>query len=66
VDGLFSALVTLGVVPIIRAPRGGAAEAVAQGLDTKLRDHLRCAPGRQRGAAACVQRAAAASPLPLE
>ncbi|EIE26993.1 SM/Sec1-family protein [Coccomyxa subellipsoidea C-169] len=41
VDGLFSVLVTLGVVPIIRCPRGGAAEFVAQQLDARLREHLR-------------------------
>ncbi|KAG1665641.1 hypothetical protein FOA52_011235 [Chlamydomonas sp. UWO 241] len=41
VDGLFSVCVTLGVVPVIRCPRGGAAEAVAGMLDGKLRDALR-------------------------
>ncbi|KAF8065561.1 SLY1 [Scenedesmus sp. PABB004] len=41
VDGLFSVLVTLGVVPIIRCPRGGAAEHVAAALDSRLRDHLK-------------------------
>lgn len=30
VNGLFAACVTLGVVPIIRAPRGNAAEQVAE------------------------------------
>jgi hypothetical protein len=40
VHGLFSVLVTLGCVPIIRCPRGNAAEMVAQKLDSKLRDHL--------------------------
>ncbi len=29
-----------GVVPIIRAPRNGAAEVVATQLDTKIHDHL--------------------------
>lgn len=37
VDGLFSVCVTLGVVPIIRCPRGGAAEHVAGLLDQRLR-----------------------------
>jgi hypothetical protein len=37
VDGLFCACVTLGVVPIIRCPTGGAAEHVAGLLDQKLR-----------------------------
>lgn len=36
--GLFSVVVTLGSVPIIRAPRGNAAEMVARKLDAKLRD----------------------------
>lgn len=37
VDGLFSVCVTLGVVPVIRCPRGGAAEHVAGVLDQRLR-----------------------------
>jgi hypothetical protein len=41
VDGLFSALVTLGQVPIIRCPAGGAAEHVATLLDARLRDALK-------------------------
>lgn len=41
VDGLFSVLVTLGVVPIIRCPKGGAAEHVAAALEGRLRDHLK-------------------------
>ncbi|KAL4448182.1 hypothetical protein ABPG75_005401 [Micractinium tetrahymenae] len=40
VDGLFCMLATLGVVPLIRCPRGGAAEHVAAQLDAKLRDAL--------------------------
>ncbi|KAJ7549979.1 hypothetical protein O6H91_07G077100 [Diphasiastrum complanatum] len=40
VNGLFSVLVTLGVIPVIRCARGGAAEMVASVLDTRLRDHL--------------------------
>ncbi|KAF1845238.1 SEC1 family transport protein-like protein SLY1 [Cucurbitaria berberidis CBS 394.84] len=40
VSGLFSVVVTMGVVPIIRCPKGGAAEQVAAMLDRKLRDHL--------------------------
>jgi len=31
----------IGVVPIIRCPRGNAAEAVAVALDKKLRENLR-------------------------
>ncbi|KAG6557209.1 hypothetical protein Mapa_001136 [Marchantia paleacea] len=40
VNGLFSVLATVGVVPIIRCARGGPAEMVATLLDTRLRDHL--------------------------
>ncbi|XP_062086637.1 SEC1 family transport protein SLY1 [Humulus lupulus] len=40
VGGLFCVLATLGVVPIIRCPRGGPAEMVASALDQRLRDHL--------------------------
>ncbi|XP_010547924.1 PREDICTED: SEC1 family transport protein SLY1 [Tarenaya hassleriana] len=39
-SGLFCVLATLGVVPVIRCPRGGPAEMVASALDQKLRDHL--------------------------
>ncbi|XP_065203264.1 protein sly1 homolog [Planococcus citri] len=41
VDGLFSAFATLGIVPVIRSPRGNAAEMVAEKLDKKLRENLR-------------------------
>ena len=41
VDSLFSVFVTLGTVPIIRCPRGNAAEMVAEKLDKKLRENLR-------------------------
>lgn len=41
VDSLFSVFVTLGTVPIIRCPRGNAAEMVGQKLDKKLRENLR-------------------------
>ncbi|CAN8065302.1 unnamed protein product, partial [Agarophyton chilense] len=40
VSGLFSVLLTLGVLPIIRAQPGGAAQAVAARLDAKLRSSL--------------------------
>ncbi|XP_005093606.1 sec1 family domain-containing protein 1 [Aplysia californica] len=40
VDSLFSVFVTLSVVPIIRCPRGNAAEMVAEKLDKKLRKNL--------------------------
>ncbi|KAI0073701.1 Sec1-like protein [Panus rudis PR-1116 ss-1] len=38
--GLFSVVVTMGHVPIIRAPRGNAAEMVAKKLETKIRDAI--------------------------
>lgn len=41
VDSLFSVFITLGVVPIIRAPKGNAAEMVAEKLDQKIRQNLR-------------------------
>jgi len=40
-DSLFSLCVTLGTVPIIRCPKGNAAEAVAEKLDKKLGENLR-------------------------
>ena len=40
VTGLFCVCATLGCVPLIRCPRGGAAQSVAQQLDARLRDHL--------------------------
>ncbi|KAH7914743.1 Sec1-like protein [Hygrophoropsis aurantiaca] len=39
-NGLFSAVVTMGHVPIIRAPRGNAAEMVAKKLEVKIRDAI--------------------------
>ncbi|RFU30956.1 hypothetical protein B7463_g5380, partial [Scytalidium lignicola] len=40
VSGLFSVMVTMGVMPIIRCPKGAAAEMISAKLDRKLRDHL--------------------------
>ncbi|CAH2012735.1 unnamed protein product [Acanthoscelides obtectus] len=40
VDCLFSVFVTLGTVPIIRCPKGNAAEMVGKQLEKKLREHL--------------------------
>ncbi|KAH7135590.1 SEC1 family transport protein-like protein SLY1 [Dendryphion nanum] len=40
VSGLFSVVVTMGTIPIIRCPKGGPAELVATKLDRKLRDHI--------------------------
>ena len=38
--GLFCVCATLGVLPLVRCPRGGAAEGVAAALDVKLREAL--------------------------
>lgn len=40
VDCLFSVFVTLGTVPVIRCPRGNAAEMVAKMIDKKLRENV--------------------------
>ncbi|KAF1813746.1 snare docking complex subunit [Eremomyces bilateralis CBS 781.70] len=40
VSGLFSVVVTMGSIPIIRCPKGGAAEMISAKLDRKLRDHI--------------------------
>ncbi|XP_033228158.1 protein sly1 homolog [Belonocnema kinseyi] len=40
VDGLFSVFVTLGNVPIIRCPKGNAAEMVSKKLDKRLRENV--------------------------
>ncbi|KAG1828403.1 Sec1-like protein [Suillus variegatus] len=39
-NGLFSAVVTMGHVPVIRAPKGNAAEMIAKKLDIKIRDAI--------------------------
>ncbi|EIW64208.1 Sec1-like protein [Trametes versicolor FP-101664 SS1] len=38
--GLFSVVVTMGHVPIIRAPKGNAAEMIAKKLEQKIRDAI--------------------------
>lgn len=40
VEGLFSLLVTLNIIPIIRCPKGGPAEFIAHKLDKKIRAAL--------------------------
>ncbi|EGY21057.1 SLY1 protein [Verticillium dahliae VdLs.17] len=40
VNRLFSVVVTMGVIPIIRCPKGAAAEMISAKLDRKLRDHI--------------------------
>ncbi|KAJ3258072.1 Vesicle trafficking between the ER and Golgi [Boothiomyces macroporosus] len=39
-SSLFSVIVTLGNVPIIKCPKGNVAEAVAKKLDSKLRNNI--------------------------
>jgi hypothetical protein len=39
-SALFSVVMTMGVMPIIRSPRGNAAEMVAKRLEGRLRDYL--------------------------
>lgn len=41
VEGLFSVLVTMTLIPIIRCPKGGAAEVVAERLTKKIRETTR-------------------------
>ncbi|PWZ02687.1 Sec1-like protein [Testicularia cyperi] len=43
--GLFSTLATMGVMPIIRCPRGNAAELVARKLESKIREHVTSSRG---------------------
>ena len=45
VGALFSVLVTMGVVPILRYPRGGPAQAVAERLKERLHDQLKSHSG---------------------
>lgn len=65
VESLFSAVATMGAVPVIRARRGEAAELVAQKLDQRIRDHLQgsrnnlFSEARGAGAAASASSAAA-------
>jgi hypothetical protein len=41
VDSLFGMLATAGTVPLIRCPKGNAAEMIGASLDKKIRDNLR-------------------------
>ncbi|KAI9887167.1 MAG: Sec1 domain containing protein 1 [Watsoniomyces obsoletus] len=72
VSGLFSVVVTMGAIPIIRCPKGGAAEMISAKLDRKLRDHildskdnLFAAPGAggSRGAASSMGGVAHSRPV---
>ncbi|WVR08989.1 hypothetical protein IAU60_006049 [Kwoniella sp. DSM 27419] len=48
--GLFSVITTMNFTPIIRCPRGNAAEMVARKLDAKLRDHIASSASQRGGA----------------
>lgn len=39
-NGLFSMMATLSALPIVRCPRGNAAEMVARKLEGKIQDHI--------------------------
>ena len=54
VSGLFSVLVTLGVVPVLRYSRRGPAQAVAEGLGKRLHAQLRSQATLFSGAAAAA------------
>lgn len=41
VDGLFSVFVTLGAIPIMKCPAGGAAEHICGALDDRIRSALK-------------------------
>ncbi|KAI0031264.1 SLY1 protein [Vararia minispora EC-137] len=61
-SGLFSVVVTMGQVPIIRAPKGNAAEMIAKKLETRIRDSLISA-SRSPGSSLFTQDAAGLSNL---
>ena len=63
VEGLFATLVTLGVVPVIKAQSGGPAEMVARQLDGRIKQQLETRSNlfTASGAAGAVPAAATAS-----
>ncbi|KAI0053468.1 SLY1 protein [Auriscalpium vulgare] len=56
-SGIFSVVATIGQVPIIRAPKGNAAEMIAKKLETKIRDSIITA-SRSQGSSLFAQDAA--------
>lgn len=44
-SGLFSVMATLGAMPVIRCPRGNAAEMVARKLEGKIQEHVATSKG---------------------
>ncbi|KAI0319046.1 Sec1-like protein [Amylostereum chailletii] len=61
-SGIFSVVATTGQVPIIRAPKGNAAEMVAKKLETRIRDSIIMA-SRSQGTSLFTQDAAGLSNL---
>jgi hypothetical protein len=43
--GLFSSMATLGALPVIRCPRGNAAEMVARKLESRIQEHIATSKG---------------------
>lgn len=64
VSGLFSVVVTMGVIPIIRCPKGQAAEMISAKLDRKLRDHILNSKDNLFSAANNRAASASANPAP--
>eukprot|EP01104_Vermistella_antarctica_P012604 TRINITY_DN3686_c0_g1_i1.p1 TRINITY_DN3686_c0_g1~~TRINITY_DN3686_c0_g1_i1.p1 ORF type:complete len:687 (-),score=208.56 TRINITY_DN3686_c0_g1_i1:32-1867(-) len=64
-NAIFSVLVTLELVPVIRCQRGGASELVAEKLDAKLRDHLLNAGGSSGKGRGSLSSAIASRPVLL-
>ncbi|KAI9511903.1 SLY1 protein [Russula earlei] len=60
--GLFSVVATMGQVPIIRAPRGNAAEMIAKKVETKIRDSI-ITSSRSQGASLFSQESGGLSTL---
>ncbi|SCU81777.1 LADA_0C01002g1_1 [Lachancea dasiensis] len=55
-DGLYDAVMTVNSIPIIRAPKGGSAELVAQKLESKLRDYVINTRSNNDGSPASIDR----------
>jgi hypothetical protein len=43
--GLFSSMATLGALPVIRCPKGNAAEMVARKLESRIQEHIATSKG---------------------
>ena len=62
VDGLLAACATLGKAPVIRCPKGGAAEMIARSLEKRLRDRAASQQGQR--ARTMSARRSASLPIP--